>query len=66
MQFLVSLICIALGQSKPESRYTTFGEVHVNLSRMVNLQLLGPVTMLSVLMCEQSWHLGIMQGKVPG
>ena len=62
----VSSFSNILGQSKPESRYTTFDEVHVNLSRMVNLQLLGPVTMLSVLMCEQSWHLGILQGKVPG
>ena len=36
----------------------TLHEVHVNLSLMKNLLLLGAVTMLLILMREQSWHLG--------
>ena len=36
-----SNICMALGQSKQDSRYTILDEVHVNLSHMVNLYLLG-------------------------
>ena len=44
----------------------TLGEVQVNLSSMVNLKLMDPVTILLVLMCEQSWHQGESQGKYQG
>ena len=44
----------------------TLHEVHINLFQMVNLKFFSPVTLLLVLMCKQSWHLGVLQGKVPG
>ena len=35
--FSVSLMYIALGQNKQDSRYTTLDKVHINLSLMINL-----------------------------
>jgi len=45
--------------------YITLADVHVKLPLIKYLLLLGPVMKLLLLMWQQSWYFGDLQGAVP-